>query len=61
MAWILLVTLMTNNQGSMTSVVFSDFHSCKMAGEKMVESVNRKTPIFKNNIRFECIKVAGVK
>lgn len=59
--WILLVTLMVNQQGSMTTVVFSDEYSCQAAGVKMVEVVNTKTPIFKQHISYECIKVSGVK
>lgn len=59
--WILLVTLMTSQQASMTSVVFSDEYSCQAAGVKIVDVVNMKTPIFKKHISYECIKVSGVK
>lgn len=61
MAWILLLTVMTSNQGSMTTIVFSDRTSCVQAGEKLKEEVNRHTPVFNNFIRYKCVKVSGVK
>jgi len=61
MSWILLLTIMTNNQGSMTTIEFADKKSCAIAGEKLKEAANRHTPIFKNYIRYQCIMVSGVK
>ena len=61
MTWILLLTLMHHNQGSMTTVEFSDYRSCMKAGELMKNAVNKDTPLFKKEINYHCIAVSGVK
>ena len=61
MTWVLLLTLMSNNQGSMTTVEFSDYKSCMKAGELITSAVNKDTPLFKKTINYHCIAVSGVK
>lgn len=60
MKWILLVTLMSHNQGSMTTIVFSDYKSCMKAGHEIREQINSKTPLFKSTISYKCIKSSGL-
>lgn len=61
MGWILLVALMSNSQGSMTTIEFSDYKSCMKAGEMIKTSINRQTPLFNSAIKYQCIKVGGLK
>jgi len=59
--WILLVTLMSHNQGSMTSQVFADYKSCMKAGALIKEAINKDTIRFRSSIKFHCISVSGVE
>ncbi len=61
MKWLLIVTLMSHNQGSMTSQVFTDYKSCVKAGEIIKEAINKDTPLFKSAIQYHCLAVSGVE
>lgn len=61
MGWILLLTIFSQGQSSMTSVVFSDYKSCMDAGYKLKEAANKHSPLFKHTINYECISVTGLK
>ncbi len=61
MGWLLLVTLMSPNQGSMTTETFTDYKSCMKAGAKVKEAVNKSTPLFNHYIKYKCIQVSGLK
>lgn len=61
MGWILLLTIMSHNQGSMTTIQFADQKSCLIAGERLKEAANKDTPLFKSTIRYHCVMVGGLK
>ena len=61
MAWILLLTIMTGSQSSMTTVEFSDHKSCMKAGEEMKELLDESSKVFKRYVDYHCIAVNGLK
>ncbi len=61
MGWVLLLTIFSQGQSSMTSLVFSDYKSCMDAGYKLKEAANKRSDLFKHTINYDCINVIGLK